>query len=307
MNHYFIINPNAGPSGQVDSIRAAVPPHCQVFSSPRTEEAVAFVRQTCEANPNTPLRFYACGGDGTLNRLASALIDYPNAALGIYPSGSGNDYVKCFRSTDGLEREDFLNIERQLKGATRPVDVMRITVEGGNNDGVYHSVNVCNFGFDATVARQMNRVRRWPLLGGHNAYTTGIVAAIFAARYNRMDIDVDGKPFLRKRMLLCTLSNGQYIGGAYYCAPHSINDDGLIEVTLFRTMSLLRLCTFLGPYRKGTHLKQRAAKRLIRCQQARTVTLSHRKPFYVCIDGELLYGTRYTIEQLPRALNVIIP
>ena len=41
-------------------------------------------------------RIYACGGDGTLNEVASGAAGFPNGTITAYPGGSGNDFVKIF-------------------------------------------------------------------------------------------------------------------------------------------------------------------------------------------------------------------
>ena len=42
------------------------------------------------------------GGDGTLNETADGAAGYPNAAVGIFPCGSGNDFIRTFAGEQKL-------------------------------------------------------------------------------------------------------------------------------------------------------------------------------------------------------------
>ena len=154
------------------------------------------------------LRFYACGGDGTLNEVVSGMVGYPLSEVTCLPVGSGNDYVKYYGGKDL-----FLDLQRLVDGDVTEVDVIRV------NDS--YAVNVCNFGFDAMVCKTMMEVRRKPIIGGRNAYTTGIVKALIKGRRTTCRIRVDDKEVHNGDMLLCTMGNGRYVGGAYQCSPLS--------------------------------------------------------------------------------------
>lgn len=309
MKHIFIINTCAGSKSREEEIKKAVSgkDDCLIYLPENVADSHRFVRQKCEEYGGEELRFYACGGDGTANAVATGILGFPNASIGIYPSGSGNDFIKYYRETSGLQEADFLDIDRMMNGKTVPADVMRVEVKGGPKDGTYYSMNVANFGFDANVALTMEKVRRVPVIGGKRAYFTGVFWSIFTARWNRVDINVDGEPFHRGAMLLSTLSNGQYVGGAFRCGPLSRNDDGLIEVSLFRTISLARFLSLLGPYQKGEHFQVKGIEKVCKYKRGKEVEISHDKPFYLCLDGEMEKGTSFHITQMEHAIRIILP
>ena len=308
MKHIFIVNPAASTTDATPIIKTqlqSLPPSadCELYCTKAPGDATAFVDNWCTLHPETEVCFIACGGDGTLNEVVSGLVHHPNAHLSCYPSGSGNDYVRYFRSI-GLDRDDFLNPSRLIQGIPHKVDLLRIT-DSSNN--IYYSLNICNFGFDAKVAHTMNQIKMKPIIGGSNAYTTGIIEALFSARRNNIRIVADGKEFHNGLMLLCTLANGQYVGGGYRCAPRSRNDDGLIDLNLFRCIPLLQLARVIGPYRKGTYLNLPFIHKVHRFAQCRRVEISNSTPFYLCIDGEILTGKTFTIEILPHQIQFITP
>ncbi|MBQ5390501.1 MAG: diacylglycerol kinase family lipid kinase, partial [Clostridia bacterium] len=187
MRHIFILNPNAGKGTQLASVRAKIEQlTCdrEIYETGGHADATRYVRACCEKY-SEPIRFYACGGDGTIKEVAEGILGQAHASMSCLPIGSGNDFVKCFGSADS-----FLNVEALTKAGASDTDIICIHPE---NHADTYSLNVCNFGFEACVAQCMNRVRRWPLLGGKNAYTTGIVYALFRAMKNRGDIYADGE------------------------------------------------------------------------------------------------------------------
>lgn len=64
--------------------------------------------------------FWAVGGDGTVLEVVRGAEFHKNAAVGVYPCGSGNDFVRSFG-----KREVFLNPENQLAGKTVSIDMIR--------------------------------------------------------------------------------------------------------------------------------------------------------------------------------------
>ena len=309
MKYIFIANPNAGKKDSSSSIRQQIAPYSdmELYLTRGTRDATRFVNSYCSEHPDEEVCFVACGGDGTICEVASGMVGHPNASLACFPVGSGDDYVKYFRDVDGIAKERFLDVKALREGSNRKVDIMEVTVGGGENDGTYYSINVCNFGFDAMVCRTMIEVKRKPIIGGRNSYTTGIVKAIFTSRRNHVTIAVDGKPFNDETFMLCTLGNGRYVGGAYCCCPLSRNDDGLIEVNLIRPVSIPRFAFLVGEYKKGTHINKPRLRKVLSYTQGKCVELSHSEPFWVSIDGELLCGTHYTIRQLHQAISLRVP
>ena len=73
MRHIFIVNPRSGHQDATPVIQKALselnpsePYEIYVTSAPG--DATQYVRTRCQGDAS-PLRFYACGGDGTLNEV----------------------------------------------------------------------------------------------------------------------------------------------------------------------------------------------------------------------------------------------
>ena len=308
MKHIFIINPNAGREDSSADVQQQITRYAEAnagfdfltYITTAPADATRFADRWCSEHPDQPVRLYACGGDGTLNEVVAGAIGHPNAQVSCFPCGSGNDYIKYYGSM-----ADFTDLPRLVEGVPHPVDVMRITLPG--TDHLRYSINICNFGFDAMVCKTGNDVRRAPIIGGSHSYTTGIIKSIFTSRSNYVRMSVDGQPFFDGKMLLCTLGNGRYNGGKYMCAPLSINDDGLLEVNLFRRMSLVKFASLIDDYSRGTHINRPDVKHLMLYRQATTVDIESPKPFWLVIDGEMLHASRYHVENLRHAITFVSP
>jgi len=295
--HYFVFNPAAGKRAtraRLDAALAVLEPNSYtLYTTKGAGDAAAFVRAQCEAAPG-PKRFYACGGDGTLGEVATGVMGFPEAEIGAWPCGSGNDYVKYF---GGEER--FLDLSRQMKAGSVPVDLMRV-------DG-HCAINAVNLGLEAEAAVTMVHIRHHPLFNGKNGYILGAVSAVMQHMRTRCDVSADGLKLHSGQMLTLSLACGKFIGGGFMCAPRSENDDGLMELALVRPMSRLRLARLIGTYKKGEHLDDPRMRPLITYQRVKEALIESDTDIRLCLDGEILSGRRFKVELLPGAARFILP
>ena len=210
MRHIFIVNPRSGHQDAtpmikkaLDELSPAEPYEIYITSAPG--DATQYVRTRCQGDAS-PLRFYACGGDGTLNEVINGAAGFDHAAVGCYPCGSGNDFIKYFGG-----RKFFTDLGALMSGHEQRVDMIRV------NDR--YAINVVNMGFEAKTAARMIRFRHLPLMHGYRAYYGAIVLTLIDGVRHRCKIAVDGETMMDGNILLCTLANGDYVGGSFRCAP----------------------------------------------------------------------------------------
>lgn len=105
MKHVFIINPTAGKSDSrqkiydmAEKLRQEHGLEVQCLLTKKQGHATEIARRLCQSGEE--LRFYACGGDGTVNEVANGIIGYDNAAMTVIPVGTGNDFLKNFGPED---------------------------------------------------------------------------------------------------------------------------------------------------------------------------------------------------------------
>lgn len=300
MKHIFVVNPAAGGEDKSPYIAQTlndIDADTELYVTQAPLDATRYVRERCQEAGDEALRFYACGGDGTLNEVVAGAV--PAAAggravaVGCVPYGSGNDFVKYWPD------RAFSDLAAQVAGEPVAVDVMRL--------GDRCCINTLNFGFEAEVCRTMTDVRRKPLIGGRMAYTTGIVKSLATGRRTPCRITVDGELWHDGDLLLANLANGMYAGGGYRCAPRAVVDDGWLEAMAIGPMSIARFARMIGSYERGTHLDDPRLSDVLAYRRGRRVRIESAAPFYIAIDGELLCGHCFDIECLPRALRFIVP
>ncbi len=299
MKHIFVINPASGKQNSYDFIQQSLE-QCgtdadwELYQTRNVGDATEFVRTYCE-NHNAPVRFYACGGDGTLNEVVNGAVGFPFASVGCYPCGSGNDFVKYYGG-----KAPFSDVRALLEAKEEYIDLMKI----GNR----YAINTTNFGFDTCVVKTMQKVRRKKLIGGKHAYTTGIVSGLIKAMKNKCTVYADGKVINpHGKILLCTIANGQYVGGSFRCAPRSLNNDGLMEVCLVTPVSRLTFLRIVSKYTAGTHLDNPKYRKFVHYQRAKTIRIEAPEGFLYSLDGELICESHFTVETVPAAIRFAVP
>ncbi len=299
MKHIFIINPAAGKENSHDVIKEALesletPVDYEIYITQAPGDATAYIQKYCRKHED-PVRFYACGGDGTLNEVVNGAVGYPQASISCYPCGSGNDFVKYYGG-----KKVFLNIKNLVEGEEEYIDLIRV----GNK----YSINATHFGFDSTVAKTMMNIRRKKLIGGKNAYTTSVVVGLFKAMKNKCTVSVDGEVLNPKgTILLCTIANGQYVGGSFRCAPKSLDNDGLLEVCLVHPLSRVTFLSLVKYYTQGTHLDNPKFEKYLEYRRGKSITVSAPRGFVYSFDGELIRQHDFTVEVAHDAIRFAVP
>lgn len=300
MKHIFIVNPHAGVQSCETNVRRSLQPFdgqidYEIYVKQYRGDSLEVVRRYREQYPDEELRFYACGGDGTLREVALAVRGVEGVAFTSFAQGSGNDYVKYYGGPD-----EFRDVGRLLRGTVREIDYMHVDEDS-------FALNATHFGLDFKVARAMDKLRRVPLLGGRLCYPTAVAWAFFTGMRNRCTVWADGEKLNDGRLLLCTAANGTHVGGSYRCAPRSHNDDGLIEVCLVKPAPRIKFLTLMGEYQRGTHLDNPAFERYIVYRRAHSLVIEGPKDFGVSLDGELYYASHIEVRNIPHALRFIVP
>ena len=299
MKHIFIINPAAGKDNSFANIKKIlelkkVEVDYELYETQAPGDATAYIRKYCTEHKD-PVRFYACGGDGTLNEVVNGVVGFPHASMSCYPCGSGNDFVKYYGG-----KKVFWNLEELLNAPEEYIDLMRV----GNK----YAINATHFGFDSSVAETMMKVRRKKLIGGKNAYTTGVVVGLFKAMKNACRVSVDGELLNPDgNILLCTIANGQYVGGSFRCAPRSLDNDGLLEVCLVKPISVLKFVGLVNVYTEGTHLDDDRFADILEYRRGKKIEIEAPEGFIYSFDGELIRQNKFTVEVVPNAIRFAVP
>lgn len=299
MKHIFIVNTVAGEKSCLDVIKEGIA-KCkedidyEIYTPDSPDDSIRFIKKYLGNHKDEEVRFYACGGDGTINKVATGILGFPNASMAALPFGTGNDYVKYYGSA-----ENFKDVCSIIHGEEKLVDIMKV------NDK--YALNSTHFGLDSVVAKTMNKLRRNKLFGKKRAYPFAIVWAFITGMRNKCIVYADGEQLNSSDILLCTVSNGKYVGGSYYNAPNSLNDDGLLEVCLVKPVARLKFLGLIKYYVAGTHIGNPKFKDIVVYRQAKKVRIEAPEGFCVSIDGEIYESSHIEIENLEKKIRFVVP
>lgn len=275
MKHLFIINPAAGSRDRTAAYSAAITEICgkrgldyriEVSSAPG--ECRRLAREAAETGE--AYRIYACGGDGTLNEVASGAAGWDNAAVTAYSGGSGNDFVKIFD-----QPKAFYDLERLLDARETAFDLIRC-----NDD---FSLNICSVGLDARIGTDVSRYKRIPLLQGFRAYAASTLVNIIRGISEHYVVEINGETIDDEQTFVC-VCNGRFYGGGFNPVPEADPTDGLLDVLLVRKVHRLEIPAVIGKYKNGRYAQ---LPDLVRHFRTDHITIHCDKPTPINLDGEL--------------------
>lgn len=298
MKHIIIINPKAGVNNEPAKIKENVEKNFvgleyEIYFTKGPKDATNFVRNYL-SNNNDEVRFYSCGGDGTLNEIANGMIGFDNAQLACYPIGSGNDFIKYFGKV-----ESFLDFQALINGDVVVTDILKFNER--------YVVNIFNVGLDANVVVFQRKFKKLPLISGKGAYNLGVVASLLRKISHKCKVKVDGEELYNGKMTLCAICNAKCYGGGYYCAPKAVVDDGLVDICMVKKVSRFTFAKLVKDYKAGKHLDNPKFKPYVLYKQGRVVEMEIEKPLYYSIDGETGKSSSIKIEVVPKALRFVVP
>lgn len=299
MKHIFIINPKAGKKDISDFLAKEIAKYLkageyEIYRTKGILDARDYVKAYCESHRGEFLRFYSCGGDGTLNEVANGVYGYQNVSFTCYPSGSGNDFIKYFG-----KREDFLNIPNLISGTDVTVDLL--------STGDRFVLNICNMGFDGDAALRMTKYRRFPLVSGKMSYILGVLVSFLKKLPRKLIVTIDDHVIFEGEGLLGAVANAICYGGGFYCTPNASVTDGLIDLVVVKKISRMKFINLIKYYKNGTHLENPKLQPYILYRQGKTVTIESDQVLNYAIDGELANARKISLSVVPLAVNFTVP
>lgn len=298
MKHIFIINPLAGKGKKklIDLMRPQIDEICkknnldyEIYPTKCERDGLKYVKE--RAKTGESIRFYACGGDGTLYEVVNGAYGYPNVEVAVIPLGSGNDFIRLFGS-----KEDFLELDNVVNGVPCTLDLIKC--------GDEIAINQCSMGMDAEVCAMQGKIKKLPLVTGEGAYYIGCLYAIAKKFKNRFTVTYDDKDTVTMDCLFCFIGNSRWYGGGFKAAPLAQPDDNLLDFVVVESVkSRLKLTKLLNPYKRGEHLDWE----ITHFQRGKKLEVHSDTPAAVNVDGECQYVTDATFELVENAITFVVP
>jgi YegS/Rv2252/BmrU family lipid kinase len=284
----FIINPISGGDHKAKLIKS-IP---KILDNNRFDiyithtkyagHALEIAKKAVKANMDIVV---AVGGDGTINEVASQLVN-TSTTLAIIPCGSGN----------GLARD--LGISLHYKKAIQQINechTKQIDVGVCNHQYFF---SLAGAGFDAQVAYDFNHGKKRKFLG----YVWAIMKDFFSTKNLSFEIELENEK-ITGNFFFITVANCSQWGYNVKVAPAAKLNDGMFTVNLCKKPSLFSIIPFgiKVLFGKIGHSKYSTLK------TSNTVTVCSNSGFYYHIDGDAQgISNKMSIHILPKTLNVIV-
>jgi len=163
--------------------------------------------------------FVAAGGDGTVNEIASALID-TDRVLAVLPYGSGNGFAREF----GFGKDVSQLLAQIESGKFCKADVLYLNEKP--------CVHVAGSGFDSAVTRDFEKLKRHGFLN----YGISILRILFTYRPAEATILLPTGSITGRFFMICLANTGQF-GYNVHISKQSDPTDGKYELVLIESMS----------------------------------------------------------------------
>jgi len=309
MKHNFlktrvIVNPasNRGQTGyRWAEIKATLKYFLKDFKYDFTERPCQATDLAREAIKDGVELLVGVGGDGTANEIANGFFEEqkiinPEATLGLVPSGTGCDFTRS------------LNIPRNLKNAVKfiseapeqTIDIGRMTYQEENGQPVSrYFLNIADFGLGGEVVREVNRRR---LQRRASSYLFCLLKALPAFKGHQVRLEIDNQKAASDLYLIGAVANGRIFGKGLKIAPAARLNDGLFDLILVKSLSLLEFCLQGWRLATGSHLNYHR----VSWQRGRKIEVFPLSPEPVLIemDGEQVGRLPAAFEIVPSSLQV---
>jgi diacylglycerol kinase family enzyme len=241
----------------------------------------------------------AVGGDGTV---AALLNEHPRVPITVLPAGTENLFARHF----GMTRQPDRVAETIASGRLLPLDLGEA---GGRRFAL-----MAGLGFDADVVTRHHLAR---LGRAHRirptsrvAYVEPVLRASLGYDFPALRVQVEdpGPPEELLGSMAFVFNLPRYALGLPI-APTAREDDGLLDLVVFRDRGPLAALHYLWLVFRGLHLKRPGVWH----RRVRRVTISSDSPVPVQLDGDPAgsiepgSGIPWTARVLPRAASVLVP
>ncbi len=290
---HFIINPVAGGGNSLEKLVEAINTafnresytaqlHFSKYQGHAKEIAELLVKKS-------PSCIVACGGDGTINEVASVIAG-SDIKLGIVPIGSGNGLAANLR----LPKDISIALQLIKQGNTKKIDA-------GLINGKYFFSNT-GVSFDAEVIKIYEQQKAKGF--------AGYLKACFFATLSFKPVNAHitfGKHTVEGPQFLLLISNSNQLGYGKSLTPNALPDDGLLDIATVEKIGFwekIRL-GYLLLRGKTLNFEKIKIERITRA----AIELPEKIFTTAQIDGEFIYfkTNKFTITVQPACLTVIVP
>ena len=287
----IILNPNSGEGKKRKLQRAALERFrargqaLRVFETEKAGQATHLAHDLTQEGEGDVI---VVGGDGTLHEVVNGFTNFDKCALGLIPTGTGND----FAAAAGIPLDP-------VKAADLIVDSQPQYTEYMQMPQGVRGINAVGTGIDVEI---LQRCRFSKILRGRFQYLISLIISLIKFKNYKMRTLVNGKEGNYNALIAC-VGNGYRIGGGIRMCPAAKLGDGLLDFVLIKAMPRIRIPGFLKRYKRGLHVG------LDICEVLRgtAMRVTSREEAAVNLDGECFRARETAFAVEPGRIPFVLP
>ncbi|WP_272573202.1 lipid kinase YegS [Providencia sp. PROV259] len=241
-----------------------------------------------DAIANNIATVIAAGGDGTINAVASTLMQFPaekRPTLGILPMGTANDFATS--ANIPLDIESALSLA--VKGKAVSIDIAQVNEK-------YFFINMATGGFGTRITTETPEALKSALGGA--AYVINGLLRPDTLKTDICRIESDNFTW-EGETLVIAIGNGKQAGGGQQLTPHALINDGKLDLLIVPSRDVLpALLSNLFSTDKNEHLIEKSLT-WVKISSPHTMVLN--------LDGEPLSGDSFTFHVQTNAIQCRLP
>lgn len=301
----LILNPVSGNGKalrKLPLLHASLAHHNLSWQDVRSEGPGHIEAIAAQAYAEGQRRFLIAGGDGSFHEAMNGIgrnnsEQLRDTTFALCSTGTGNDWVRTLEVPSDANNLAFLMAHDYH--FTQDVGTLQSRVDGVDRHTLF--CNIAGLGFDGYVAHTVHKNVRKGHLPGKTAYLMALVGCLLRYKSVRATIDMDGS-MLDEKIFSLAVAICRFNGGGMMQAPKAEPDDGLLDYTLIRNLSVAQVVANLPGLYSGRFINHPKVS-------VHTGTRLHvpTEGIPVEADGEPAGTTPATFGLLPRYLRVISP
>ncbi|MBQ7782723.1 MAG: hypothetical protein IJ368_02010 [Oscillospiraceae bacterium] len=298
MIHIFIINSFAGQKMFAEELREQLSTltglEYFVFNTRYEGYETILVQKILKIFEGRKLRFYCCGGSGTMRKMLDGFDDISTAEVAFYPCGLTNDFLKMF----GDAKERFYDIKELIYGDVIEIDYIK------SNLGI--ALNTLSTGLDSNCVDKMNDYRILRFINTNLPYTFATFYSIFISKVLEYEVTLDNVSYIDKFAEIF-IGNGCIFGGNMHFAEKTCINDGK---AIYRLAGNKRgfdiIPTLLALIGKKYH-ELPELMQMGECSNWR-IKRTDNSPFTINLDGDLIKNITLCEASIVRkGLHFVVP
>jgi diacylglycerol kinase (ATP) len=295
----LIYNPTAGTLRRnpaiVHRLVAALEAHHLTVTLAPTKRAYHATELALEAVRAQADCVLVCGGDGTINEAAQALVG-TETALAIWPGGTANVLAKELHLPSDPAALAALIAQQQV----RAISVGKAIKTGGKQTGDWqrYFLVMAGIGLDATIVQSVDLQLKKRL--GTGAYLAAGLGFLARLPLTPFSITFNGQ---RHASTFAVISNAANYAAMFSLTPDACLSNDCFKVCLFNSQSRLAYLGYALLSTAGRHIHTSG----VTYEAAQFINANSNDAALVQLDGEVVGNLPMRFENVPHALLVVAP